>query len=74
MASVDGDVATCGWPDGDVASQDTCEGAFLPLETWPAVVGQRSANSVPGDVAKCDWPEDCRRRRAIAARWELYCY
>ena len=22
-----------------------------------------------GDVASCEWPEDCRRRRALAARW-----
>ena len=24
-----------------------------------------------GDVASCDLPWDCRRRRALCARWEL---
>ena len=35
---------------------------------WPALIGGR------WDVASCDWPEDCRRRRARAARQGYYFY
>ena len=57
----------------------------MPLPAWPTVSGLRTVeggagcevgvfDAAWGDVASCEWLEDCRRRRALAARFELYYY